>query len=126
MKISILLLNIFIISLTAVYINGENLHKLVGSSRVATQISNDSRVSKTNIVRSHYQDINKVAFIQSRNDENNGKRIQNVDFKMFLRRELKKFKFLTPRPFVTNPKACPKGTILRNGKCVKAYSTHWW
>lgn len=128
MKISILLLNIFIIPLTVMYTNAEHSHNLDDSSLSATQILDNLRIGKTNIIHSHHQNINQAVFIKKRNDENNRKDIQNVNtLKEHLRRKyFRKYVRSTALPYVTNPKACPKGTIWRRGKCVKAYSTDWW
>lgn len=124
MKMSILSLNIFIISLMVMYIHAKHLQNLDDSSQLVTQISDDSRIDKMNIIRSHHENINQAAFIKRKDDENNRKDEQNL--RLIVKRKYYKKFSLTTEPYVSNPKACPKGTIWRMGKCVKAYSTDWW
>lgn len=127
MKTLVLLLNVFIITSTLMYTSAEQLQKLVNSIQLETQISDDSL---------HHQDNNQANAISAKRIPTENIRKDTIFketsiFKPFknlgrLRDKFKNYKFKTVRPYVGDPRACPKGTILRRGKCVPALSTQWW
>lgn len=122
MQNSILLLNIFVIVSTAMYANAEYLHNyLAGSNQTVMKISDNLRVGKINIIRSHNQDINqsKSVFAKTMQTENTGKDITNIFFKFpYLKKLFKNFKFPTPPPILSLPRSCPRGQIWISDKCV--------
>lgn len=121
MKTLVSLLNVFIIvSMTLMYTNAKHLQKLPNSIQLETPISDDSL---------HHQVINQASAPFAERVPTENMRMEKIRYRIdigALRKKLKNLKFKTVRPFVTDPRACPKGTILRRGKCVPALSTQWW
>lgn len=131
MNISVLLLNVFIITSTAMYANAEFSHNyLAGSSQSVKQISDNLRVGKINIIRPHNQDIKisgKATFTKRIPSENTGKDITNVFFKFpNLKDAFKNFKLVTPPSIFRIPRICSKGKIWLSNRCVPLHVQDSW
>lgn len=131
MDVSVLMLNIFIITSTAMYADTEFSHNyLAGSSQSGMQITDNLRVGKIINIRSRNQDINnqaKAMLTKSIQTENTGKDITNVFFKFpNLRNPFKNFKIPPPPSIFHILRICPKGKIWLSNRCVSLHARDSW